>query len=54
MRDGRSAAWALSLLVALVALVAFTPSLSGEFLNWDDGVGLVRNEIGRASCRERV
>jgi protein O-mannosyl-transferase len=47
MRDGRSAAWALSLLVALVALVAFTPSLSGEFLNWDDGVGLVRNDSYR-------
>ncbi|HWN83341.1 MAG TPA: hypothetical protein VNM87_14690, partial [Candidatus Udaeobacter sp.] len=31
----------------LVAIGAFIPSLSAEFLNWDDGVVLVRNEAYR-------
>ena len=35
-----------ALLIALVALtvVAFLPSLDGQFLNWDDGKNLVTNE----------
>ena len=47
MRAGRAGAWTLPLLVMLVAIGAFIPSLSAEFLNWDDGVVLVRNEAYR-------
>jgi hypothetical protein len=47
MRAGRGGAWTLPLLVMLVAIGAFIPSLSAEFLNWDDGVVLVRNEAYR-------
>jgi hypothetical protein len=47
MSVGRRAVGALALLVALVAVCAFLPSLGGEFLNWDDGVGLVRNDAYR-------
>ncbi len=37
----------LPLLVAVASMIPFLPSLSGEFLNWDDGVGLVTNEAYR-------
>src|SRR5262249_60625100 len=37
----------LPLLIAVVTMIPFLPSLSGEFLNWDDGVGLVTNEAYR-------
>jgi protein O-mannosyl-transferase len=37
----------LPLLVAVMTMLPFLPSLSGEFLNWDDGVGLVTNEAYR-------
>ena len=39
----RTIAW----LIPLAAIVVFIPSLSGEFLNWDDTVGLVRNDAYR-------
>ncbi|HEY7203713.1 MAG TPA: hypothetical protein VIA61_05430 [Methylomirabilota bacterium] len=44
MRADRLPVRTLAGLVALAAIVPFIPSLSGDFLNWDDGVGLVRNE----------
>lgn len=47
MRSARVFAWVLTPVVALVTVCAFLPSLSGEFLNWDDGVGLVSNEAYR-------
>jgi hypothetical protein len=47
MRADRLTARTLTPLVALAAIVPFIPSLTGEFLNWDDGVGLVRNEAYR-------
>ncbi len=47
MRSSRVPAWILPPLIALVAMSAFLPTLRGEFLNWDDGVGLVTNEAYR-------
>ena len=47
MRANRLAVPTLTWLVALAAAALFVPSLSGEFLNWDDTVGLVRNEAYR-------
>lgn len=47
MRAHRLTVRTLAWLVALTAMIPFIPSLSGEFLNWDDGVGLVRNEAYR-------
>ena len=47
MRVDRLTVRTLAWLVAFVAIVPFIPSLSGDFLNWDDGVGLVRNEAYR-------
>jgi hypothetical protein len=47
MRSWPAVGWLLPPIVALVAVGSFVPSLSGEFLNWDDGVGLVRNEAYR-------
>ena len=47
MRADRLTVRTLTGLVALAAIVPFIPSLSGDFLNWDDGVGLVRNEAYR-------
>jgi hypothetical protein len=47
MRATRLTVRTLACLVGLAAVAAFIPSLPGEFLNWDDGVGLVRNESYR-------
>ena len=47
MRANRVTVSTLTWLVALAATALFVPSLSGEFLNWDDTVGLVRNEAYR-------
>jgi hypothetical protein len=47
MTANRLNTWTLASLATLVAIGTFIPSLSGEFLNWDDGVGLVRNEAYR-------
>ena len=47
MTSTRLIGWMLPPMVALVTVGVFMPSLSGEFLNWDDGVGLVSNEAYR-------
>ncbi len=47
MRSTGRLSWVLAALVAVVSMTAFLPTLSGEFLNWDDGVGLVTNEAYR-------
>jgi protein O-mannosyl-transferase len=47
MRGHRLTVRTMAWLVALAAMIPFIPSLPGEFLNWDDGVGLVRNEAYR-------
>jgi Flp pilus assembly protein TadD len=38
------AAWAALLAIVAVSVLAFAPSLSGEFLNWDDERNFVKNE----------
>ena len=41
-------------LIALVCALALAVGLVGCSLSTPDSVGTIGNEIGRASCRERV
>jgi protein O-mannosyl-transferase len=38
------APWAAALVIVAVSVLAFAPSLTGEFLNWDDERNFVKNE----------
>jgi Flp pilus assembly protein TadD len=48
------AVWVALLLIVAVSVLAFAPSLSGEFLNWDDERNFVKNEDYRGLGRPQI
>ena len=45
--------WLVPLAVAILTVVAFLPTLSGSFLNWDDNVNFLDNPAYRGLDREQ-